>query len=78
MAYDPALVETEIGLLKPECIRTTVFHPGPTKTLADVEFATTGRVDRYNHRRLDGSIGMVGPVDTSKSLRCPKVRDAAI
>ena len=34
-----------IGLFKAECIRTTVFHDGPYKTLADVEYAATGWVD---------------------------------
>ena len=51
-AYDNALMETVIGLFKTECIATTVFHPGPYKTLADVEYATAGWVDWYNHRRL--------------------------
>jgi putative transposase len=35
-------------------IRTTVFHAGPYKTLADVEYATAGWVDWYNHCRLQG------------------------
>jgi putative transposase len=50
-------------LFKTECIRTTVFHDGPYKTLADVEYATVGWVDWYNNRRLHGSIGMVPPVE---------------
>ena len=62
-AFDNALMETIIGLFKTECIRTTVFHNGPYKTLADVEFATAGWVDWYNNRRLHGSIGMVPPVE---------------
>ena len=41
--------------------RTTIFHDGPYKTIADVEFATAGWVDWYNHRRLHGSLGMVSP-----------------
>jgi putative transposase len=61
--YDNALMETVIGLFKTECIRTTVFHPGPYKTLADVEFATAGWVDWYNHRRLHGSLGLVPPIE---------------
>lgn len=44
-AYDNALAETVNGRYKAECIRTTVFHAGPYKTIADIEFATTGRVD---------------------------------
>ncbi len=40
--YDNALMKTVKGLFKTECIRTTVFHPGPFRTLADVEFASSG------------------------------------
>lgn len=60
-AYDNALMETINGLYKTECVRTTIFHDGPYKTIADVEFATAGWVDWYNHRRLHGSLGMVSP-----------------
>jgi len=62
-ALDNALMETINGLYKTECIRTTVFHDGPYKTLADVEFATAGWVDWYNERRLHGSLGMIPPVE---------------
>ena len=62
-AYDNALMETINGLYKAECIRTTVFHDGPYKTIADVEYATAGWVDWYNNRRLHGSIAMVPPVE---------------
>ncbi|BAC19429.1 integrase core domain protein [Corynebacterium efficiens YS-314] len=44
-AFDNALMKTVSGLYKTECIRTTVFHSGPFRTLADVEFATAGWVD---------------------------------
>ena len=60
-AYDNALMETINGLYKAECIRTTIFHDGPYKTIADVEYATAGWVDWYNYRRLHGSLGMVSP-----------------
>lgn len=62
-AYDNGLMESIIGLFKTECIATTVFHDGPYKTLADVEYATAGWVDWYNHRRLHGSLGMLTPVE---------------
>jgi transposase InsO family protein len=62
-AYDNALMESIIGLFKTECIATTVFHDGPYKTPADVEYATAGWVDWYNHRRLHGSLGMLTPVE---------------
>ena len=61
-AYDNALMETINGLYKAECVRTTVFHAGPYKTIADVEYATAGWVDWYNNRRLHGSLGMVSPL----------------
>ncbi len=60
-AYDNALMETINGLYKAECIRTTIFHDGPYKTIADVEYATASWVDWYNNRRLHGSLGMVSP-----------------
>jgi transposase InsO family protein len=62
-AYDNALMETLNGLYKAECIRTTVFHDGPYKTIADVEYATAGWVDWYNQRRLHGSLGMMTPTE---------------
>jgi putative transposase len=62
-AYDNSLMESIIGLFKTECIATDVFHQGPYKTLADVEYATAGWVDWYNHRRLHGSLGMVPPAE---------------
>jgi transposase InsO family protein len=46
-----------------ERIATTVFHDGPYKTLADIEYATAGWVDWYNHRRLRGSLGMLTPTE---------------
>ncbi|WP_425308279.1 IS3 family transposase [Ammonicoccus fulvus] len=62
-AYDNALMESVNGLYKAECIRTTVFHSGAYKTLADVEYATAGWVDWYNNRRLHSSLGYISPVD---------------
>lgn len=62
-AYDNALMESIIGLYKTECIGATVFHRGPYKTLADVEFATACWVEWYNNRRLHSSLGMVPPVE---------------
>ena len=48
-AYDNALMETVKGLFKTECIRTTVFHAGPYRTLSDVEFATAACGEWYNN-----------------------------
>jgi len=44
-----------IGLDKTECIRTTVFHAGPYRTIADIEYATA--VGRH------GSLDMLSPVE---------------
>ena len=60
-AYDNALMESINGIYKAECIRTTIFHEGPFKTIADVETATASWVDWYNNHRLHGSLGHVSP-----------------
>ena len=62
-AYDNALMETINGLYKAECIRTTVFHDGPYKTIADVEYATAGWVDWYNQRRVHSTLGYLTPAE---------------
>ena len=62
-AYDNALMECVIGLFKTECIRTTMFHSGPFKTIAEVEFATAGWVEWYNNRRLHSSLGYLTPIE---------------
>ena len=62
-AFGNALMEAVNGLFKTECIRTTVFHAGPYRNLADVEFATAGWVDWYDNRRLHGSLGMLTPIE---------------
>ena len=62
-AYDNALMETINGLYKADCVRTTVFHDGPYKTIADVEYATAGWVDWYNNRRLHSTLGNIPPAE---------------
>lgn len=62
-AYDNALIESANGLYKTECIRTTIFHDGPYKDIADVEYATAGWVDWYNTSRLHSSLGYLPPVE---------------
>jgi putative transposase len=58
-SYDNALAESFNGLYKAELIR----HQGPWQGLDDVEFATLGYVDWFNHRRLHGELGMVPPAE---------------
>lgn len=60
-AYDNALMVTINGLYKTECIRTTGFHAGPFRTLADVEYAIAGWVDWYNRRRLHRTLRVCSP-----------------
>jgi putative transposase len=62
-AFDNALMECVIGLFKTECIRTTVFHAGPYRTISDVEYATAGWVDWYNQRRLHSSLDYLSPIE---------------
>lgn len=62
-ALDNAMIESGNGLYKTECIRTDLFHVGPYKGLADVEFATAGWVTWYNHERLHGTLGLVPPIE---------------
>jgi hypothetical protein len=58
-------------LFKAECIRTDVFHTGPYKTIADVEYAFAGWVDWYNNRRLHSTLGMVRPTEQSRPTTLP-------
>lgn len=56
-------METVIGLHKTECVRTTIFHNQPFRTLADVEYATAGRADWYNNTRLHSSLRYHTPIE---------------
>ena len=51
-SYDNALAESFNGLFKWELI----YQRGPWRRLDDVEFATLGYIDWFNHRRLHGEI----------------------
>jgi putative transposase len=62
-AYDNGLMEGIIGLFKTECIQSRIFHAGPYKTLADIEYATAGWIDWYNHRRLHSTLGYLPPAE---------------
>jgi putative transposase len=58
-SYDNAMAESTIGLFKTELIR----RRGPWKTFDQVELATLGYVDWFNHRRLHGEIADVPPAE---------------
>ena len=54
-SYDNAMAESVIGLYKTELVR----RKGPWRGFDDLEFATLGRVDWFNNRRLFSAIGYV-------------------
>lgn len=66
-AYDNALMETINGLYKAECIRSSIFHDGPYKTISDVEYATAAWVEWYNNERLHSSLAYVPPIEFEQS-----------
>ncbi len=76
-AYDNALMECVIGLFKTECIRTTVFHDGPYRSVHDVEYATAGWVDWYNQRRLHSSLGYLTPTEFEQAHHAALNREPA-
>ena len=69
-------MESINGLYKAECIRTTVFHDGPYKTIADIEYATAGWVDWYNNRRLHSTLGNVPPVEYEQAHYAALTRES--
>ena len=76
-AFD-ALMEAINGRYKAECIRTTVFHDSPNKTVADVEYATAGWVDIST--TTEGSTrpwGTSHPSSTSKPTTPPSTASRA-
>ena len=64
----PTRVESVIGLVKAECIHTTVFHARVYRGLADIEWATADWVDWYNNRRLHSSLDCLTPEEFEQAL----------
>ncbi len=58
-SYDNALAESVIGLYKAELVQRC----GPWRGCDNLELATLGWVDWFNHRRLFGAIGYVPPAE---------------
>jgi len=76
-------METINGLYKAECIRTTVFHQGPYKTIADVEYAShrLGRlVQRQTSARHPGKHAThrvrASPLRCSQPRAAPRIGTA--
>lgn len=61
-SYDNALAETVNGYYKTELVRGPA-HPGPWRTVADLELATLGWVHWHNTQRLHGYLGDIPPVE---------------
>jgi putative transposase len=58
-SYDNAMAESVIGLFKTELIAKN----RPWRTADDVELATLGWIDWYNHRRLHTGCGDIPPAE---------------
>lgn len=69
-------METIIGLYKAECIRTTIFHDQPFRTIADVEYSTAGWVDWYHDRGCTVARDTSPRSNTSKFATGPHPRAA--
>jgi len=63
-SYDTALAETVNGLYKTEL----VHRQGPWCNMQDLEMATLGWVDWFNHRRLLGPIGNIPPAEAEQNF----------
>src|SRR4029450_1606316 len=73
-SYDNSLAESTIGLFKTELIR----RHGPWRTLEEVELATLGYIDWFNHHRLHGEIGDLPPAELEATYyRQPEATTAA-
>ena len=62
-AFDDALAESVIGLLKTELIKPG----GPWRTVEQVEIATLEWVDWFNHRRLLEACGDIPPAELEQA-----------
>jgi len=66
-SYDNAMAESFNSLYKWELI----YPQGPWRGLDDVEFATLGYIDWFNHRRLHGEVTDDTPTSPRQSSRRP-------
>ena len=66
-SFDNALAETVNGYYKAELVRGP-DHPGPWKTVEELELATLGWVHWHNQERLHGFIGDVPPAEFEETF----------
>jgi transposase InsO family protein len=64
-------MENVNGLCKAECIRTTVFHDRPHKSIATAGFAVARWADWYNNRVFHPSLGYVPPAELEQAPNGP-------
>jgi transposase InsO family protein len=62
--YDNALAKRIDGLYKTELVP----YQGPCRNMQDLEMATLGWVDRFNHRRMLGPIGNIPPAEAEENF----------
>lgn len=66
-SYDNALAESVNGYYKYELIYGPT-HPGPWRSIDDVELAPLSWVHWHNHRRLHGHCGDIPPAEYEKTF----------
>ena len=66
-SFDTALAETVNGYYKAELVRRPE-HPGPWKTIEELDLATLGWVHWHNNERLHGFIGDVPPAEFEETF----------
>jgi transposase InsO family protein len=76
-SYDNALAETVNGYYKAELVRGP-DHPGPWKTIEELELATLGWVHWHNQERLHGFIGDVPPAEFEEAFYAEQRQSKAL
>ena len=66
-SFDNALAETVNGYYKAELVRGPE-HPGPWKSVEELELATLGWVHWHNQERLHGFIGDIPPAEFEEAF----------
>ena len=75
--FDNALAETVNGDYKAELVRGP-DHPGPWKTIEELELATLGWVHWHNQERLHGFIGDVPPAELEEAFYAENLQATAL
>lgn len=76
-SYDNALAESVNGYYKYELIYGPT-HPGPGRSIDDVELATLSWVHWHNHRRLHGHCGDIPPAEYEKTFYATEQGEQAL